>query len=79
MNLIFTEGSWSDYLWFQATERTLLKKIKTLINVTDVTQSISKSQNQLQGLFLRKDKAQPKRDRACVLLIFGSLVRNISE
>ena len=47
--------------------------------VTDVTQSISKSQNQLQGLFLRKDKAQPKRDRACVLLIFGSLVRNISE
>ena len=31
MNLIFTEGSWSDYLWFQATERKLLKKINTLI------------------------------------------------
>ncbi|MDM8562657.1 Txe/YoeB family addiction module toxin [Candidatus Marithioploca araucensis] len=31
MKLIFTERGWEDYLWFQANERKLLKKINTLI------------------------------------------------
>ena len=31
MKLIFTERSWEDYLWFQANERKLLKKINTLV------------------------------------------------
>jgi toxin YoeB len=31
MKLIFTERAWADYLWFQASERKLLKKINTLI------------------------------------------------
>jgi len=31
MKLTFTERGWEDYLWFQANERKLLKKINTLI------------------------------------------------
>ncbi|RKZ50634.1 MAG: Txe/YoeB family addiction module toxin [Candidatus Parabeggiatoa sp. nov. 3] len=31
MKLIFTERSWEDYLWFQANERKLLKKMNMLI------------------------------------------------
>ncbi|RKZ36280.1 MAG: Txe/YoeB family addiction module toxin [Gammaproteobacteria bacterium] len=31
MKLTFTERAWEDYLWFQANERKLLKKINTLI------------------------------------------------
>jgi len=31
MKLTFTERAWEDYLWFQANERKLLKKIHTLI------------------------------------------------
>ena len=31
MKLTFTESGWSDYLWFQATDKKLLKKINALI------------------------------------------------
>ncbi|MEZ5671704.1 MAG: Txe/YoeB family addiction module toxin [Thiotrichaceae bacterium] len=31
MKLSFTNLAWEDYLWFQANERALLKKINTLI------------------------------------------------
>jgi toxin YoeB len=31
MKLVFTETSWSDYLWFQENDRKLLKRINTLI------------------------------------------------
>ena len=31
MKLTFTESGWEDYLWFQATDKKLLKKINTLI------------------------------------------------
>ena len=31
MKLIFTEASWTDYLWFQENDRKLLKRINDLI------------------------------------------------
>lgn len=31
MKLVFTETSWSDYLWFQENDRKLLKRINSLI------------------------------------------------
>jgi toxin YoeB len=31
MKIAFTEAGWQDYLWFQETDRKLLKKINTLI------------------------------------------------
>ncbi|MEM9218877.1 MAG: Txe/YoeB family addiction module toxin [Cyanobacteria bacterium P01_F01_bin.150] len=31
MKLTFTESGWEDYLWFQTTDKKLLKKINTLI------------------------------------------------
>ena len=31
MKLLFTETSWSDYLWFQENDRKLLKRINALI------------------------------------------------
>jgi toxin YoeB len=31
MKLTFTESGWADYLWFQATDKKLLKKINALI------------------------------------------------
>ena len=31
MKLTFTESGWEDYLWFQVTDKKLLKKINTLI------------------------------------------------
>ncbi|MEB3230860.1 MAG: Txe/YoeB family addiction module toxin [Leptolyngbyaceae bacterium] len=31
MKLTFTESGWEDYLWFQATDKKLLKKINTLL------------------------------------------------
>lgn len=31
MKLTFTESGWDDYLWFQQTDKKLLKKINTLI------------------------------------------------
>ena len=37
MKLTFTEAGWADYLWFQETNRKLLKKINILIK--DIQQS----------------------------------------
>jgi toxin YoeB len=31
MKLIFTESSWTDYLWFQDNDKKLLKRINSLI------------------------------------------------
>jgi toxin YoeB len=31
MKLVFTESAWDDYLWFQARDRKLLRRINTLI------------------------------------------------
>jgi toxin YoeB len=31
MKITFTEAAWSDYLWFQDTDKKLLKRINTLI------------------------------------------------
>lgn len=31
MKLTFTESGWADYLWFQETDKKLLKKINALI------------------------------------------------
>ena len=31
MKLTFTEAGWADYLWFQQSDKKLLKKINTLI------------------------------------------------
>jgi len=31
MRLLFTESSWSDYLWFQENDKKLLNRINTLI------------------------------------------------
>lgn len=31
MKLTFTEEAWDDYLWFQETDKKLLKRINTLI------------------------------------------------
>ncbi|MGM3307498.1 Txe/YoeB family addiction module toxin [Anabaena sp. WFMT] len=31
MKLTFTESAWEDYLWFQDTDKKLLKRINTLI------------------------------------------------
>ncbi|MBS3030545.1 MAG: type II toxin-antitoxin system YoeB family toxin [Dolichospermum sp. DET50] len=31
MKLTFTEAAWKDYLWFQETDKKLLKRISTLI------------------------------------------------
>ncbi|MGF1499016.1 MAG: Txe/YoeB family addiction module toxin [Elainellaceae cyanobacterium] len=31
MKLTFTESGWADYLWFQTTDKKLLKKISALI------------------------------------------------
>ena len=34
MKLTFTEEAWDDYLWFQETDKRLLKRINTLIKET---------------------------------------------
>lgn len=31
MRLVFTESSWTDYIWFQEHDRKLLKRINTLL------------------------------------------------
>jgi toxin YoeB len=31
MRLVFTDSAWNDYLWFQANDRKLLKRINLLI------------------------------------------------
>lgn len=34
MRLVFTDSAWNDYLWFQANDRKLLKRINLLIKET---------------------------------------------
>ncbi len=45
MKLTFTEAGWADYLWFQETNKKLLKKINTLIKVSEVLLMVLVNQN----------------------------------
>ena len=59
MNLSFTEESWSDYLYWQNTDKRVLQKINELIKVIQRTpfQGIGKPEplrHQLKGLWSRR-------------------------
>ena len=59
MNISFTEESWSDYLYWQHTDKRILQKINELIKVIQRTpfQGIGKPEplrHQLKGLWSRR-------------------------
>ncbi len=59
MNILFTEGSWADYLYWQDTDKRLVRKINELIKVIKRTpfQGIGKPEplrNQLKGFWSRR-------------------------
>ena len=59
MNILFTEESWSDYLYWQHTDKRILQKINELIKVIQRTpfQGIGKPEplrHQLKGLWSRR-------------------------
>jgi toxin YoeB len=59
MDLIFTDDSWDDYLYWQKTDKTILKKINTLIKEIqrDPFSGIGKPEplkHQLQGCWSRR-------------------------
>jgi Txe/YoeB family toxin of Txe-Axe toxin-antitoxin module len=47
MKLTFTEDGWSDYLWFQETDRKLLKKLKLSLSKKSNVLLIMKGQENL--------------------------------